>query len=111
MNGSTHEMAWRLTDDGAFVCGDRTTGTTAYAYPTSEHASNAKRHARATAAKMLAGENARAGRSNIKDIHCWDLRHWWIINAGTPIPDYMHGWSYPAHDQIAAIAKATGGEG
>lgn len=98
MNGSSPNMAWRLTSDGAFICGDKRTGVTAYAYPTSEHAHNAKRHARRTAEAMLKAQNDHTGRSSIPGIDAWDLRHWWVINAGegVPLPDYMNRWTYPA---------------
>ena len=92
MNASTPELSYRLTNDGAFICGDKQTGVTAYAYPTSESAHNAAHgHAIATAMDMLARENAHIGRNSLPDIDKRDLRHWWIINAGddVPVPDYL----------------------
>jgi hypothetical protein len=42
---------------GGFTVGDTETRVTAYAYPTSPHATNAKKHATQVAAEMVDGQN------------------------------------------------------
>ena len=78
---------WKLTDDGALVCGDLDSRVTSYAYPTSPNAETAKRLARrgipamqrfvvqilAKAAKLRVGSESEAE---------YDARNWRKINFG-----------------------------
>jgi len=66
-------IVYELLADGGFVAGDTDTGFTAYAYPTSSHATMAKRQASRIAAEMVASANrfgAVAGRGD------YDARNW-----------------------------------
>jgi len=68
-----------LGQDGSFTCGDSVTGITVYAYPTSQHATEAKKNADKTAIEMLANE--------IASLHCgrigqeYDLNNWKRIHT------------------------------
>lgn len=55
-SNSFGDVAYRRLPDGAFVAGDRRTGITSYAYPTSEHATRARREPLSVAVEMLSGE-------------------------------------------------------
>jgi hypothetical protein len=46
----------KLLPDGGFVCGDTETRITSYAYPTSTHATSAKRNPTKVAAEMMANQ-------------------------------------------------------
>lgn len=48
---------YHIDDRGGFTCGDTTTGHTAYAYPSSDHATKAKRAADKVASDMLRQAN------------------------------------------------------
>ena len=53
-------IIYKIEADGGFVCGDTNTGLTAYAYPTSPHASNAAKspaQAQKTADAMIKAES------------------------------------------------------
>jgi len=66
-------IVYELLTDGGFVAGDTETGFTSYAYPTSSHATMAKRQASRVAAEMVKSANAFGdivGRSD------YDARNW-----------------------------------
>lgn len=62
--------------DGGFIAGDTDTGLTCYAYPSSTHATQAKRASAKVAAKMMKNE-----RSTVHDRSEYDGRHWAKLNA------------------------------
>jgi hypothetical protein len=73
-------IVYRHSPDGAFVAGDSDTGFTAYAYPTSTHAQQAKRSAvwaEQTARKML------ESRGTVSAYE-YDRRNWQAIQAEAP---------------------------
>lgn len=49
-------IRFHLDTDGGFTAGDTSTGLTAYAYPSSTHATRAKRDPLGVAAEMMASE-------------------------------------------------------
>ena len=71
-----------LDAQGGFTCGDDVSRVTAYAYPTSTYAVQAKRHPERVAKDMLAVERASCSRRPeslfVKD---YDVRNWSRLNA------------------------------
>jgi hypothetical protein len=47
------EIVWKILEDGSFVIGDRASGITSYAYPTSPSAERAKRLAKQGKASLI----------------------------------------------------------
>ena len=66
----------RLLPDGGFVAGDTDTGETSYAYPTSESATRAKRHAELIAAEMVKRANAAASWIPLHIAQPYNARNW-----------------------------------
>lgn len=69
---------FRIMPDGGFVAGDRGSGVTSYAYPSSPHATQAKRNPARTAAIMVrrAKEAAHTIPEHIRkpyDARCWAM--------------------------------------
>lgn len=50
------EVIFKMLEDGGFVAGDKGTGMTSYAYPSSPHANVAKKHPKAVAEDMIGSE-------------------------------------------------------
>jgi hypothetical protein len=67
-------LKFNHTPDGAFVAGDTTTGITCYAYPTSEHATKAKKNPLKVAEAMILGEMLSLHES--ADGKDYDARNW-----------------------------------
>jgi hypothetical protein len=68
-------ITYKLLEDGAFVAGDTDSRLTSYAYPTSIHATKAKRRPGKVAAAMIAGEEAAiTATRNIRSDY--DERNW-----------------------------------
>lgn len=67
----------KLLPDGGFVCGDDVSGKTSYAYPTSTHATLAKRVPFRVADAMLANET-RYGMAHEAD---YDARNWQLLGG------------------------------
>ena len=72
-------IRFKLETNGAFIAGDTETGRTAYAYPSSTYAMQAKRHPKTVAAEMMADENSTGRWRDAFDDY--DLRHWTRING------------------------------
>ncbi len=68
-------VAYRLLPDGGFVVGDIETRLTAYAYPTSTHATEAKRHPKRVALRMQAQAHASA-HCKFRGSDEWHMRNW-----------------------------------
>ena len=68
------EIVFKMLEDGAFVAGDRGSGMTSYAYPSSPHANVAKKHPKAVAEDMLGSE--RQDFRNIQAIKEYDRKNW-----------------------------------
>lgn len=67
-----------LDSNGGFVCGDSVTGITSYAYPTSEHATKAKKKPGQVALEMIKWEmnlprDSDSGRQ-------YDMRNWKLLH-------------------------------
>jgi hypothetical protein len=77
-------LKYRLLPDGAFVAGDTSTGRTAYAYPTSDHATQAKRQPERVAREMVDRENSFGAWRDAKGgrVACdeFDARQWARLN-------------------------------
>ena len=72
---TVHTIKWAWCPDGGFVAGDPATGRTSYAYPTSTHATLAKRMPAFVAETMVAGANRFQGcPSDI--VAAYDARNW-----------------------------------
>ena len=67
-------IVFKLEADGGFVAGDEKTGMTAYAYPTSPHATEAKRAPAKVAAEMLHAEWAHM--RDYPSVQDYDKRNW-----------------------------------
>ncbi len=52
----TMTIQYHIDQDGSFTAGDVDSGVTAYAYPSSEHAQQAKRNPLKVAEEMIQGE-------------------------------------------------------
>lgn len=63
-----------MLDDGAFVAGDRDSGMTSYAYPSSPHALVAKSYPKMIAEDMLSSE--RMSYRSVPAAKEYDLRNW-----------------------------------
>jgi hypothetical protein len=74
-------LVFRMLPCGAFVAGDRGSGFTCYAYPTSTYATQAKRNPEKTARLMMRREND-SGRLVPEDI-CkrYDAHNWALLDA------------------------------
>jgi hypothetical protein len=68
-------IKFALLKGGGFVAGDTDTGLTAYAYPKSDYATEAKKYPQAIARKMLSGER-RFARPPWLDVKDYDKRNW-----------------------------------
>lgn len=66
---------------GGFTAGDTVTGRTSYAYPTSFHATTAKRSAVRTAMQMMEDENALGDWRDAPEYRAKDARHWEVLPA------------------------------
>lgn len=72
-------IQYRMLEDGAFIAGDTNTGRTAYAYPTSSHATLARRLPARIAAEMIASANRETVSQEIRDDY--DERNWTALRA------------------------------
>lgn len=68
-------IVFKMLDDGAFVAGDTETQRTSYAYPTSPHATEAKRKPIDVAHEMMKNENC-STRDRSAPIFLYDQRNW-----------------------------------
>jgi hypothetical protein len=77
--GNHMPIQYKLLTDGGFVVGDTETGITAYAYPSSEHATKARKNPSGIASEMIKRENeiAFCHMSNIGLDH--DARNWGLL--------------------------------
>jgi hypothetical protein len=72
-------IVYKMLADGAFVAGDTETGRTCYAYPTSSHATLARKMPERIAADMVASANRDNSPKHIRDHY--DARNFASINA------------------------------
>jgi len=70
-------VVFKMLDDGGFVAGDRDSGMTSYAYPSSPHAIVAKKHAKLVAEDMLGSE--RMSYRAVPAIKQYDLKNWELL--------------------------------
>lgn len=70
---------YRLLADGGFVAGDRATGRTAYAYPTSPNAEAARKAPLTVAREMLAESNVIAQTPVWGRQQDYDSRNWLLL--------------------------------
>ena len=70
-------IIFKMEANGGFVCGDTETGLTAYAYPTSQNASDAKHNAANVATRMLS--TRKLGDTDHSD---YDKRNWGRLYPG-----------------------------
>ena len=76
-------------EDGGFIAGDTVTGRTSYAYPTSFHATTAKRSAVRTAVRMMRQENENTCRCQHADQY--DARNWARLPTRMDDTDSLEG--------------------
>lgn len=69
-------IKYLLDADGGFTCGDTASGYTAYSYPSSHWATEAKRHAATVAAAMLAIEATSRKWTPHSIAAGYDARNW-----------------------------------
>lgn len=74
-------VVFKMLDDGGFVAGDRDSGMTSYAYPSSPHATVAKQYAKLVAEDMLRSEWMQA--RNIPFVKEYDRKNWMLIEGVT----------------------------
>lgn len=78
MISNNKPIVFVLDAQGGFTVGDTLTGRTSYAYPTSEHATAAKKNPHKVAAKMIAND---ALTTRIPRIHDdYDRINWLTLN-------------------------------
>lgn len=76
---------YHLGADGSFVAGDSVTRVTSYAFPTSTHATKARRSPASVAKEMLDQENEFSSRAMIGDhVQQYDERNWTRLRAHHP---------------------------
>ena len=68
------DIVFKMLDDGGFVAGDRGSGMTSYAYPSSPDATVAKKYPKAVAEDMLGSE--RMDFRAIPAIKEYDRKNW-----------------------------------
>lgn len=76
------DISYKLLPDGGFVCGERVTGLTAYAYPTSTNATKARKEPLKVAQAMLAAEYA--SFRQVQSVREGDAWHWVILGRESP---------------------------
>jgi hypothetical protein len=69
-------IVYKLDADGGFTAGDRETGFTSYAYPSSIYAMYAKNDPQATADRMMKVENDLASLRVVESVRQHDERNW-----------------------------------
>ena len=70
-------IIFRMLPDGGFIVGDRTTGLTSYAFPTSIYAEAARFWPARAATLMLQQENkCAAARAIFKSVREFDAQNW-----------------------------------
>lgn len=67
------------TADGGFVVGDTTTNITVYAYPSSEHATKAKKNPAKVAAEMISAELEIAYLHQGEIGQTYDANNWTLL--------------------------------
>ena len=67
-------IRYHIGQDGSFTAGDVDSGVTAYAYPSSEHAAEAKRNPLEVAEEMIQGEMSWSRMSHLAA--AYDRRNW-----------------------------------
>ena len=72
------DVVFKMFEDGGFVAGDRDSGMTSYAYPSSPHATVAKNHSQAIAEDMLGSE--RQDFRAIPAIKEYDRKNWLLLD-------------------------------
>jgi len=75
------EVIFKMLEDGGFVAGDRGSGMTSYAYPSSPHAIVAKKHAKLVAEDMVTSE--RMSYRAIPAIKEYDRKNWLLLDGAT----------------------------
>jgi hypothetical protein len=73
-------IIYTFDDDGAFIAGDTATGRTCYAYPTSTHATKAKKIPQRVAREMMRSENRLGAWRDSPEYFERDYR--WLSYAG-----------------------------
>jgi hypothetical protein len=76
-------ITFTLTDDGAFVAGDYSTGLTCYAYPTSANATRARRNPKGAAEDMLRHQFA----CTLHDRGPYDKANWKRLSDAGAVSD------------------------
>ena len=71
------DLVFKMLEDGGFVAGDRGSGMTSYAYPSSPHANVAKKHPKLVAEDMLSREWMQA--RNIPAVKEYDRLNWKLL--------------------------------
>ena len=72
-------IEWRMLDDGGFVAGDISTGNASYAYPTSTHATAAKRKPHQIAIAMVTNANAQRAHGVAQSLIDDANRRFWLL--------------------------------
>ena len=72
------DVVFKMLDDGGFVAGDRDSGMTSYAYPSSPHANVAKKHPKLVAEDMLGSEWMQA--RSIPAVKEYDRKNWLLLD-------------------------------
>lgn len=72
---------FKMLADGGFVAGDTVTGHTAYAYPSSPHATKARTSPEKVAAEMVRSANDSASSAYVDVQERFDLSNWAKLNA------------------------------
>ncbi len=72
------EIVFKMLEDGGFVAGDRGSGLTAYAYPSSSHANVAQRYPKLVAEEMI--ENEKPHYRQLDSVKEYDRKNWLILD-------------------------------
>ena len=75
------DAVFKALEDGGFVAGDKGSGMTSYAYPSSPHALVARRYPKQVAEDMLASE--RIYYRSVPAIRKYDRKNWMLIEGVT----------------------------
>ena len=77
-------IEYKLDEDGGFTCGNTETGLTSYAFPTSVHATAARKNPAYVARAMLRGEELTLSATKATRAD-FDERQWKKLRLSVPV--------------------------